>query len=415
MDARAACLALGMAAGAAATYAYYRPILSRVISERDELRTAGEKRDAAAMDRVSQLLQRGARATARAKQLVASKSRSDIETEEQRMRRTMPTLSPMKRARPKNRVSEIEVGGAAADSEVPPPSLPRPLASPNTLCLFMNRACPFAHRAFIVALEKQLDAQLKGVHFQTVHIDTDPDAQPRWWQEVSPTGNLPALQHVGGNKDDVFLLAGSVECCEWLDQNMPSPVDALLPEEDELALEIGSVVQLFARKFVGPGFRLLTNRHPLRDQDLGRGFEEACSWWDRLLGSKNAGKGGAFYFGSRFSMVEAMTFPFADRFAAVLPVYRGFSFDQEIVGRSSRGDNLNTKHDRWPALMAWISACRRRPSVARSRATDEFYVECYEDAAGARVRAWDQGVRGTVLFAEQDNGGGDTADGGGGA
>ena len=65
--------------------------------------------------------------------------------------------------------------------------------------------------------------------------------------------------------------------------------------------------------------------------------------------------------------------------------------------------------------MAWISACRRRPSVARSRATDEFYVECYEDAAGARVRAWDQGVRGTVLFAEQDNGGGDTADGGGGA
>ena len=76
-----------------------------------------------------------------------------------------------------------------------------------------------------------------------------------------------------------FILAGSVECCEWLDQHMPSPVEALLPAADELALEIGSVVQLFGRKFVAPGFRLLTNQHSAADQDLGRAFEAACTWW----------------------------------------------------------------------------------------------------------------------------------------
>jgi glutathione S-transferase len=414
MDARAvsaACLVLGAAAGAAATYALLRPRLARLVSERDALRAAGRERDAAAMDQVSQLLQRGARATARAKLLVASKSRAEFETEEQRMRRTMPKLSPRKRGRPTKGGGSVVLGP------------PRPSTVPNTLCLFVNRACPFSHRAFIVALEKRLDRSAAA--FQTVHIDTDPDAQPVWWEQISPSGNLPALQHVGsgggvgggvsntssrsggggGGGGGAFVLAGSVECCEWLDQSVPSPVDPLLPAADELALEIGSVVQLFGRRFVGPGFRLLTNPHPLRDQDLGRAFEAACTWWDRLLGSKNVGKGGAFYFGARFSMVEAMTFPFVDRFAAVLPEYRGFSVDQKSAGGGRMGSGTKTQQHRWPALVAWVAACKHRPSVARSRGSDEFYIESYRDAAGARARAWDQEVRGSLGFVEQDGDG----------
>ena len=90
----------GAALGAVGTYAYMQTKMHGLRSERDKLRAERVVRDRDEMDQVSQLLQRGARATERAKKLVASKSRPNFETEEQQMRRTMPNLSPQKRIRP---------------------------------------------------------------------------------------------------------------------------------------------------------------------------------------------------------------------------------------------------------------------------------------------------------------------------
>ena len=77
-------------------------------------------------------------------------------------------------------------------------------------------------------------------------------------------------------------------------------------------------------------------------------------------------------------MVEAMTFPFADRFAAsVLPVYRGFALDQKELAHIASDDGTGVKQYRWPSLVAWIKACKQRPSEARSRGSNGFCAESY--------------------------------------
>ena len=373
---RFVCTLTGAAIGAAAAYFYMKRDYERVVQERDGLLRDLRLQDREAMDQVSQLLQRGNSVSKRAKELIhqsQAKPLQNGETEEQHMRRTMPSVSPVKRI-------FVNKKGSGSGTF----SLVRPKMKPGSLCIFINTACPFAQRAHIVALEKQLE-------FQVIQIETDPTVQPNWWHEVSKHGYLPAAQHMAEDSKKLTVISGSVEVSEWLDQTLPSQCAPLLPEEDELALEIGNIIKLFARRFVATGFRLLANQHPLRDQELGIAFEQACDWWDRVLSNNE----GPFYFGVNFSMVECLTFPFVDRLHAILPAYRDFHLDQQPIGNAGA---TNAGLHRWPALMLWIDSCAERPSVIESRGTHEFYVESYSLAAGKRPRAWNQNIRQAKLF-----------------
>ena len=341
--------------------------------------------------------------------------------EDARLRRgSIAAQSPRSRSANKAaRAEEARITSRRRGEPAPvdaPPQVP-----PGGLVLFVNAACPFAQRAWITALEKTGGAPA-GM-FRAIHIELDPAEQPAWYaHNVAADGTVPALMWGDPDSGETVVLADSIPVCEWLDDNLQreqktarggtgattNMSSSLIPENRALAKEIGDLITDFGQRFIKPGFELLSNTDLSRDPELGEAFSAACDWWEARLAAhgvgESAGQGSTaaavvdspsaltpfqppvpawrglaalqrapFYLGRIFSIVECLTFPFVDRFHAVLGFYRGFQLAERT---------------RWPRMCTWLDACGSRPSIQFTRRTHAYYINVWAVHARNERRVW---------------------------
>lgn len=83
---------------------------------------------------------------------------------------------------------------------------PQPKTSSGRLTLFNMRFCPYAQRAMLVALKKNLD-------FDTININLT--KKPEWYESINPLMKVPSVQ-----KGD-FMAYESMVVAEYLDDKYP--------------------------------------------------------------------------------------------------------------------------------------------------------------------------------------------------
>ena len=124
----------------------------------------------------------------------------------------------------------------------------RPAVAPGELAVFIAPICPFAHRAWLTALEK---CGPKG--FRAIHVPLGRDCKPKWYSEVYDKATVPALQ-MGPD----FTLGDSIPVCKWIDEHMDGPL--LSPQDSATKEAVERVIALFGSKIVGPCYSLLKNK-----------------------------------------------------------------------------------------------------------------------------------------------------------
>ncbi len=194
-----------------------------------------------------------------------------------------------------------------------------PLGS-SRLTLISHALCPYVQRAAIVLAEKD-------VAFERVDIDLA--AKPGWFLEISPLGKTPVLLVSG---QPVFE---SVVICEYLDETeLPRlhPHDALERARHRGWMEFGSqILNTIWAFYTAPDERHLA----AKAADLHASFQQV----ERVL------RGGPYFAGARFGMVDAV----------FGPVFRYFDvFD--AIGDFGVLTGL-------PRVAAWREALARRASV----------------------------------------------------
>lgn len=141
---------------------------------------------------------------------------------------------------------------------------PRSPASPSLQdpILYAHTLCPYAERAWLALLEKQ-------VPFQLVHVDLS--SKPAWFRRVNPRGLVPAVQH-GGE-----VLVESADICRWLDGAFPGP--PLVPEDRQRAQEMEQLIRGPCSGAVSAGLDLCAGGRAGGGESVGKAGRHDGMWW----------------------------------------------------------------------------------------------------------------------------------------
>ncbi len=213
--------------------------------------------------------------------------------------------------------------------------------------LFSARVCPFAHRSRLALMEK-------GIPFRQIEIDLR--NKPSWYQEITPTGAVPAL------RQGDFLLRESLIINEYVNELAPDP--PLLPSSAQQRALARLWIDFAGSRFVPLFYRLLKSQVEAERKSLG---EELLAVLTRLDEELAALKGqGAYWFGRRVGLTDIAFYPWFERWP-VLEHYRGFA----IPGRLK-------------SLIGWIDEMQDRDAVQLGGQPAEFYIQEYADYASGR-------------------------------
>lgn len=219
---------------------------------------------------------------------------------------------------------------------VPQPAEPAAVASRAALTLVSHPLCPYVQRAVIALVEK-------AVPFE--RIDIDLARKPAWFLAISPLGKTPVLR-VG--KRAIFESAVIVEYLEETGPNPLHPADALTRAEHRAWIEVASAALAdIAGLYSAPddfalGAKSAALAAKLRSLERHLEVEPAGA----------AGRGGPYFAGGRFSLVDA----------AFAPVFRYF----DVLDAIDDFAGLSAT----PSVQAWRRALAERPSVRCAVASD---------------------------------------------
>ncbi|MDD5241984.1 MAG: glutathione S-transferase family protein [Sulfuricella sp.] len=195
------------------------------------------------------------------------------------------------------------------------------------LHLVSHAICPYAQRAAITLLEK-------NVPFERTNIDFED--KPEWFDKISPLGKVPLLQ-----VDDEVIFESAV-ICEYLDETIAPrlhPDDPLERAKHRAWIEFASSILVSLWDF---------NSAP-NAAALEAKCKELQARFEMLEGAL---KVGPFFAGEKFSLVDA----------AFAPIFRYFDV---YDGIADFGVFANT-----PKVRAWRQALAARPSVRNAVAAD---------------------------------------------
>ncbi|KAL1879441.1 hypothetical protein Plec18167_003895 [Paecilomyces lecythidis] len=166
---------------------------------------------------------------------------------------------------------------------------------------------------------------------------------------ISPNGLVPAIQHHGKPLHDSIVVS------EYLEEAFPlsnSNKDALLPSSDPYLRGIVRIwIDYINKKVVPSFFRLLQAR-----STEGSERTVALTEFKSALREISSHRKGPYFFGSDFSLVDAVIAPWAVR-DFIVHEYRGFN--REDV----------------PEWNDWARELESRPSVVKTSSDREKYVE----------------------------------------
>ncbi|XP_026461320.1 glutathione S-transferase omega-1-like [Ctenocephalides felis] len=124
----------------------------------------------------------------------------------------------------------------AAGSECPP--LPAGLSR-----IYSMEYCPYAQRARLVALAKNLPHDVVNINLKS---------KPDWFLQMYPEGKIPVLQH----QDDI--VGDSIAICDYLELKIPNPILAHVAYrkcDQKLRKDWGRIVGLMTRITFGNNLR----------------------------------------------------------------------------------------------------------------------------------------------------------------
>ena len=214
------------------------------------------------------------------------------------------------------------------------------------LTLFINKMCPFSHRAYIAAVEKGL------VENGTVEIVEVPLPTPEWFNtEINPRQALPALRLENG-----LVIPESLVVVQYLDEAFPSNI-ALMPKDPKDRADIRVFIADFDTLVSGLQ-KVKFEKDESKRAPLIQSSKEDIAFIERALEAKSKGP---YFLGEQFSLADIAILPVTDRNRYTLPEFFGFDFLAEA-----------------PRLAALISAAETRSSFRDTTQSKEAYLAYFK-------------------------------------
>lgn len=215
--------------------------------------------------------------------------------------------------------------------------------------LFWNKVCPFVHRAWLAAIEKNADLE-----FCYIALGAN---KPEWYEkEVNPSGTVPCLKLPNGT-----VIRESMFVAQYIDENYGV----------KGSLQSGSAVQKYAvRMFmagaakgvVSTGYGLLMTSDASKLEECKKKALAAADALEAAYAKQS--ESGPYFLGETFGIADVAVLPFLDRFRHTLLAYRGFKL---LEGH--------------PRLVKLMQAAESRPSFALTAQPADFYITCYKGYA----------------------------------
>ena len=204
--------------------------------------------------------------------------------------------------------------------------------------------CPFAQRAWIALLEKE-------VAFD--YVEQDPYNKTPEWLAINPRGLVPVIVHNGKSVYD------SPVCIEYVDETWKT--DRNLLPSDTYGRAFARIWSNFiGSSIVPPFYRFLLKKDQL-ERDEAKG---ALAKGITLLFAELDEQCGPFFGGKTLNLVDIMLFPFAYRFQVILPHFRGYIPPKE-------GEEMEKYY-------RWYAAIKERDSVKKTLPDDGKLIESYQ-------------------------------------
>ena len=151
----------------------------------------------------------------------------------------------------------------------------------------------------------------KNIPFDVVEINLKD--KPDWFLKLSPYGKVPVLEHEG------HVLFESAIINEYLDEVFPEP--ALMPGT-AVDRALARIMIDLCNNQVQPGVANILRAQPEQLAEKTAALEAALERVEQALDQR--GGPTPYFFGTRFSLVDATYFPTFERFAVLSPL-RGYT------------------------------------------------------------------------------------------
>ena len=176
--------------------------------------------------------------------------------------------------------------------------------------------CPFAQRAWMTLLHKQLDFE---------YIEVDPYQESQWWKKTSRnTCKVPVIEYPNQNGVGITTIVDSTRVVEFLNELFPDK-NPLFPKEPEARAEQRYWMDYINHQIVPYFYRFLT----AKDEDDYR--EESKN---KLLNNLSViisqmSDDGPYFSGTNINAQDILLAPFAYRINLLLKHYRNFQLPVE--------------------------------------------------------------------------------------
>ncbi|KAJ2158873.1 hypothetical protein GGF46_003456 [Coemansia sp. RSA 552] len=216
--------------------------------------------------------------------------------------------------------------------------------------LYSNAQCPYAQRAL-----RAFNAA--GVDYQVVEIDLQ--NKPEWFSKVNPQQKVPTLRTPDGT-----LLVESLVIAEYVADQFPQ---AKLLSTDALErAQLRLFIELFSSKFTPYIYRLLTTANKEEQETHKKSMLEGVRLVSQELErqwKRDSGKGGSFWYGTRWSFAEIATASFISNGLATSAHYRGFTIP---------------KTEEYAAFNRWYQEIQKAPQFIEVKPQDAKVIASYK-------------------------------------
>lgn len=252
------------------------------------------------------------------------------------------------------------------------------------LILHTNPICPFAQRAWIAAIDKNVDFKIniiplsgelkqagddfngwKSKSKSWADVDIDLAGMQKikddYKKDINHGGTVPTLVH--GEK----IVLESDFCAYYLDEAWPEQGIKLCPDDSHKLYKVRYMLEQFN---IGYLYGALKNQDPAKDEEFKTKIYKMHEKFVEIADEK-----GPFFLGEKWSIAEVLVAPFYDRFSRLLIHYRAFDYIPS--------QELDQTYP-WAAwLRNWAKSVDAHPSFITT-SQGAKYIEYYSGYAGDR-------------------------------
>ena len=206
--------------------------------------------------------------------------------------------------------------------------------------------CPFAQRAWMALLYKQIDFD---------YIEVDPYRDTPWWREISRGLNLvPVLVVNAEEPAKTSTIVDSTRVLEYLEEREPGS-HPLFPANPEARAETRFWMDHINQRIVPYIYRFLEADEPGDYRNESR--EALIRGIDQLMSGFPAD--GTYFGGKSINVLDLLLIPFAYRIDALLGHYRDFS--------------LPVEGEAWTRYAQWYDAMQKFDVFIQSQTDGDDY------------------------------------------